>query len=156
MRLLKITITGGSGFIGTYLSESLKNHHDVKILDVNPPKTKDIEFKKCDLSNDEQIFEYIKGSQIVIHLAAAVGVKITEEDPIKTLDLNILGTKRVLDACRKNNIEKVIFSSSSEVYGEPHNVPITEEEPVMPITNYGVSKIAGEEYVKAYSKKYDF
>jgi len=156
MRLLKITITGGSGFIGTYLSESLKNHHDIKILDVNPPITKDIEFQKCDLSNGDHIFEYIKGSQIVIHLAAAVGVKITEEEPIRTLDLNILGTRKILDACKKNKVEKIIFSSSSEVYGEPHNIPITEEEPVMPITNYGVSKIAGEEYVKAYSKKNNF
>lgn len=153
---MKITITGGSGFIGTYLSESLKNHHEIKILDVNPPKIKDVEFKKCDLSNDDQISGFIKGSQIVIHLAAAVGVKITEEEPIKTLDLNIIGTRKILDACKENKIEKIIFSSSSEVYGEPHNVPINENEPAMPITNYGVSKIAGEEYVKAYSKKYGF
>jgi UDP-glucose 4-epimerase len=156
MSVLKITITGGSGFIGTYLSESLKNHHEVKILDVNPPKTKNVEFNKCDLSNDNQISEIIKGSEIVIHLAAAVGVKMTEEEPIKTLDLNILGTRKILDACKENKIKKIIFSSSSEVYGEPHKVPINENEPAMPITNYGVSKIAGEEYVKAYSKKYDF
>jgi len=156
MRLLKITITGGSGFIGTYLSESLKKHHQIKILDVNPPKIRDIEFIKCDLANDERISEFIKGSEIVIHLAAAVGVKMTEEDPIKTLDLNIIGTKKILEACKENRVKKIIFSSSSEVYGEPHNVPINEKEPVMPITNYGVSKIAGEEYVKAYSKKYGF
>jgi UDP-glucose 4-epimerase len=156
MSVLKITITGGSGFIGTYLSESLKNHHEVKILDVNPPKIKNVEFNKCDLSNDNQISEIIKGSEIVIHLAAAVGVKMTEEEPIKTLDLNILGTRKILDACKENKIKKIIFSSSSEVYGEPHKVPINENEPAMPITNYGVSKIAGEEYVKAYSKKYDF
>jgi UDP-glucose 4-epimerase len=155
MSVLKITITGGSGFIGTYLSESLKNHHEVKILDVNPPKIKDVEFNKCDLSNNTQISEFIKGSEIVIHLAAAVGVKITEEEPIKTLDLNILGTRKILDACKENKIKKIIFSSSSEVYGEPHNVPINENEPAMPITNYGVSKIAGEEYVKSYSKKYN-
>tara|TARA_B110000438_G_C15750582_1_gene622746 strand:- start:164 stop:1069 length:906 start_codon:yes stop_codon:yes gene_type:complete len=156
MSILKITITGGSGFIGTYLSESLKNHHEVKILDVNPPKVKDIEFNKCDLSSNSQISEFIKGSEVVIHLAAAVGVKITEEEPIKTLDLNIMGTRKILDACKENKIKKIIFSSSSEVYGEPHNVPINENEPAMPITNYGVSKIAAEEYVKAYSKKYDF
>ena len=155
MSVLKITITGGSGFIGTYLSESLKNHHEVKILDVNPPKIKDVEFNKCDLSNNTQISEFIKGSEIVIHLAAAVGVKITEEEPIKTLDLNILGTRKILDACKENKIKKIIFSSSSEVYGEPHNIPINENEPAMPITNYGVSKIAGEEYVKSYSKKYN-
>ena len=156
MRLLKITITGGSGFIGTYLSESLKKHHEIKIIDVNPPKIKDVEFERCDLSADTQISELIRGSEIVIHLAAAVGVKITEEDPIKTLDLNILGTKKILDACKENKIEKIIFSSSSEIYGEPHKIPISENESPMPITNYGVSKVTGEEYVKAYSKKYDF
>lgn len=150
---LKITITGGSGFIGTHLAESLKKEHEVVILDQNSPKIKGVEFHKCDLIKDE-IFEWTKSSEIMIHLAAAVGVKMTEEEPIKTLDLNILGTRKVLEACEKNDVKKIVFSSSSEIYGEPQNIPIKETEPITPITNYGVSKMAGEEYVKAFSKKF--
>lgn len=150
---MKITITGGSGFIGTHLAESLKEKHEVVVLDQNMPKIEGVEFHECDLVKDE-ISEWVKDSEIVVHLAAAVGVKMTEEEPVKTLDLNIIGTRKILEACQKNNVEKIVFSSSSEIYGEPQKVPIKETEPIMPITNYGISKMAGEEYVKAFSKIY--
>mgnify|MGYP000562426888 CR=1 FL=1 len=70
---------------------------------------------------------------VVIHLAAAVGVKITEEDPILTLNTNILGTKNVLEACKSNNVKKIILASSSEVYGEPLKIPIEESDSKNPI-----------------------
>ena len=89
---------------------------------------------------------------VIIHLAAALGVIETEKNPVRTLDVNSIGTKNVLEACRTNNIKKIIFSSSSEIYGEPEHIPIKETDRITPITTYGISKLMAEEYIKSYSK----
>jgi len=150
---LKIGITGGSGFIGTHVINALKTKHDIVVFDRAKPKIEGIKFVSGNIINDstKEVFEKCDA---VIHLAAAVGVKITEEDPVLTLDTNILGTKNVLEACRANKIKKIILASSSEVYGEPLKTPIEESDPVIPITNYGASKVAAEEYVKKYSANF--
>ncbi len=151
--LLRIGITGGSGFIGTNVANALKAKYEVVIFDRHKPKIDDIEFIKGDII-DDSIKKAFEDCDVVIHLAAAVGVKITEEDPILTLNTNILGTKNVLEACKLNDVKKIIFASSSEVYGEPLKTPIEESDPAIPITGYGVSKIAAEEYVKAYAANF--
>ena len=149
---MKILITGGSGFIGTNLTKSLKDKHDITIFDLNDPKIENIQYVKGDICNEAHVIESIQGFDIVIHLAAAVGVSYTDNEPIKTLDFNIQGTKNVLQACIKNSIKKLIFSSSSEVYGEPIKLPISESDSPIPITTYGISKLVAEEYIKAYAK----
>ena len=148
---MKISITGGSGFIGKNLVSLLKNEHDVLVLDKNPISNQNVDFVECDLLDSEKISNVLDGSDVVIHLAAAVGVKLTEENPLHTLNLNIQGTQNILESCKNNNVKKIIFASSSEIYGEPTHIPIKESDPPMPITTYGVSKIVGEEYVKAYA-----
>lgn len=150
---MKIGITGGSGFIGTNVVNVLKTKYEVVVFDRVKPKIEDIEFIKGDII-DDSIKKAFYNCDVVIHLAAAVGVKITEDDPILTLDTNIFGTKNVLEACKSNNVKKIILASSSEVYGEPLKTPIEESDPAIPITNYGVSKLAAEEYVKAYSASF--
>ena len=84
----------------------------------------------------------------------ALGVIETEKNPVRTLDVNAIGTKNVLEACRINNVKKFIFSSSSENYGEPEKIPIKETDRVTPITTYGISKLMAEEYIKSYSRAY--
>ena len=106
---MKITITGGSGFIGTHLVNLLKQKHDILILDREPSKIDDVNFITCDLLESEKISNVLKDTDIVIHLAAAVGVKITEEDPLRTLNLNIKGTQNILESCQKNNVKLVQF-----------------------------------------------
>ena len=147
---MRIGITGGSGFIGTHIANVLKSKYEVVIFDRLKPKIEDIEFIEGNII-DDSIQKAFEDCDVVIHLAAAVGVKITEEDPILTLNTNILGTKNVLEACKSNNVKKIILASSSEVYGEPLKIPIEESDPAIPITSYGISKIAAEEYVKAYA-----
>ena len=147
---MKIGITGGSGFIGTHVANALKSKYEVVIFDRHKPNIEGIEFIKGNII-DDSIQKAFEDCDVVIHLAAAVGVKITEEDPILTLNTNILGTKNVLEACKSNNVKKIILASSSEVYGEPLKTPIEESDPAIPITTYGISKIAAEEYVKAYA-----
>jgi nucleoside-diphosphate-sugar epimerase len=149
---MKIAITGGSGFIGTNLVNLLKKEHDILILDKSQPKIQDVDFIECDLLESEKLSSVLENTDIVIHLAAAVGVKLTEENPLYTLNLNIKGTQNILESCKQNNVKKIIFASSSEIYGEALHVPIKETDPPMPITNYGVTKITGEEYVKAFAK----
>ena len=151
---MNITITGGSGFIGSNLVRLLHKKHDITIFDVNKIQFNDITFVQGDITDRKAADIAIKNADIVIHLAATLGVINTEENPIKTLDTNIFGTKNVLDACKNNHVKKIIFSSSSEIYGEPETIPINETDKVMPITNYGISKLAAEEYIKAYSKNF--
>ena len=150
---MKIIITGGSGFIGSNIATQLKKEHDVTIFDLKK-KIPDIDFIEGDVTDLESVKRSITNCDLVIHLAATLGVVNVEQHPVQTLDTNLGGTKNVLEACRTNNIKKIIFSSSSEVYGEPVSVPIKETDNAIPITTYGTSKFVAEEYIKAYSKNY--
>ena len=150
---MKIIITGGSGFIGSHLAAQLKKEHNVTIFDVKK-NVSDIDFIEGDVTNLDSVKNSITDCDLVIHLAASLGVVNVERDPVQTLNINLGGTKNVLEACRINNIKKIIFSSSSEIYGEPTKIPIKENDPITPITTYGISKLASEEYIKSYSKSY--
>ena len=151
---MNIAITGGSGLIGSELSKLFSKKHNVKILDFKEPRDKDLSFSKVDIESYEQIVNATEGIDVIIHLAAALGVVETEKNPVRTLDVNAIGTKNVLEACIKNKTKKIIFSSSSEIYGEPESVPIKETDRITPITTYGISKLMAEEYIKSYSKTY--
>lgn len=151
---MKIIVTGGSGFIGSNIVRNLSKNHDVTIFDFKKPINIDNEFIQGDIKDSEKVINSIKDYDIVIHLAATLGVINTEENPVLTLDTNMGGTKNVLEACRINKIKKIIFSSSSEVYGEPIKIPMDENDKPIPITTYGISKFAAEEYIKAYSRNY--
>lgn len=152
---MKILITGGAGFIGSHLTQLLSNDHEVIIYDIQEPKQKNVDFIIGDVNDAEKNLESCNGVDVVVHLAASVGVENTETDPIMTLNSNILGTKTILEFCKKSNVKKIILASSSEVYGEPTKIPIEESQIPIPITTYGISKLAGEEYVKSYSKMYN-
>ena len=154
MNKLKITVTGGSGFIGSTICYLLLKNHEVTVFDLTDNSLPNVKFFEGSILEKDKIIEATKNSDVVIHLAAALGVINTEKNPVMTLDTNILGTKNVLESCKINNIQKIIYSSSSEIYGEPLSIPIKEDDKIIPITNYGVSKLTGEEYVKAYSKNF--
>ena len=149
---MKITITGGSGFIGSSLVKSLLKEQ-ITIFNTKKPKF-NVNFVEGNINNIDNVIVATKDADVVIHLAAALGVINTERNPVKTLDTNIVGTRNVLESCRLNDVKKIIFSSSSEVYGEPIKVPISESDKPIPITTYGISKLAAEEYIKSYSKSY--
>ena len=151
---MKIAITGGSGLIGTEIYNLFKKQHEITILDYNKPRDSAANFVKIEIENPKEIIDSTKGIDVIIHLAAALGVIETENNPVRTLDVNAIGTKNVLEACRINNIKKLIFSSSSEIYGEPEKIPIKETDRVTPITTYGISKLMAEEYIKSYSRAY--
>jgi UDP-glucose 4-epimerase len=96
----------------------------------------------------------VRGCNAVVHLAAMLGVRRTEIKKMETLNINIQGTINILEACVKERVERIVFASSSEVYGRQKNMPLSEETAVSPISIYAVTKLAAEEYVKAYCQSY--
>lgn len=152
-----VLVTGGSGFIGKEVAKQLLNKKcKVRLFDLVGTNIEEID--SChtgSILDPYELSKAIRGCDYVIHLAAAVGVQRTEENRLECLFINIQGTVNVLDACVRERVKKIVFASSSEVYGEPRSSPITEEAPLSPISNYAVSKIVGEQYLNAYAETYN-
>jgi UDP-glucose 4-epimerase len=154
----KVLVTGAGGFIGTKVVQELWNRGcDVYYFDVIDPKIEGI--KRLNLGTILDQYDLalaVKSCDYAIHLAALLGVYKTDNSRLETLHVNIQGTLNFIEACVKEGVKKIVFSSSSEVYGDQEKFPITEENPLNPKSVYAVSKIAGEEYLKAYAEMYPF
>ena len=161
----KILITGGAGCIGFEIAKQLlKKKYEVVVFDLHEQllnvESELKKYKNCTIYSGtimdvNALREASRDCYCIIHLAAYLGVNRTETNKLMCLDLNINGTKNLLDVAILNkNIRKFIFASSSEVYGDPITNPITENAITQGKTVYAVSKLAGEELVKAYSSKF--
>lgn len=163
----KILITGGAGFVGSRVAEKLimdKNNYVVILDDLStgeyaklPNLPKDNwRFVKADVNKYGEISEVMLATQFdfVFHYAALVGVQRTQDNPVKVLD-DIDGIKHVLNLCKSTGVKRVFFSSSSEVYGEPVELPQHEETtPLNSRVPYAVVKNIGESFVRSYQKEY--
>jgi len=146
-----IVVTGGSGFIGSVLVRKLLERGEkVKVIDLSEPKIKheNLEFVKKSVLDD--LSDDLKGCKILYHFAAVLGVENSDNHPLLTLEVNLIGSRNVFRQAHEAGVKQVIFSSSSEVYGEPRELPIKETTPKGPVSTYGVSKLAAEMYAKAY------
>jgi len=155
--MTRVLVTGGAGFIGSAMVEYLLEHHPdvvVRVMDLNRPPAEGIEKLTGSILDSNDISNAVRDCDYVVHMAAMLGVKRTEMRRFECLNINIQGTVNVLEACVKERVKKVLFVSSSEVYGDPRENPVRETTPVNPKSVYAVSKLAGEEYVKAYRAKY--
>jgi len=156
----KVMVTGGGGFIGSAMVKLLlKKKFQVKAFDLPDqfnlnPAPKDAEIYKGSILDVNDLMKAMQGCDYVIHLAAALGVKRTESERLSCLTINIQGFVNVLEACIRDNIKKIVFSSSSEVYGDQKKLPITENNPVNPKSIYAITKLASEEYLRAYKQRY--
>lgn len=150
-----VLITGGSGFLGCHLARFLlKKKYDVTLLDSASLTAKDligkVKFIKEDIRDKEAMLTHIKQVDYVVHAAAALPI-LQSKKPI--FETNIDGTKNVLEASLKNNVKRLVFISSTAVYGVPKHVPEKEDDPLDPIGYYGESKVIGEQLCFAYYKK---
>ena len=163
MKNKKVAVTGGLGFIGSHLISKLNEDNDVVIIDNqtsgNIKNIEELDFTKIDTdfgditkTNLEMIFEDV---DYVFHMAAETSVLQSVNDPIKSNEVNITGTLKVLEAAKNCEVKKLILSSSSAVYGETETVPISEKNPVNPLSPYAVTKATGELYCKVYSEIYE-
>lgn len=160
-----ILVTGGAGFIGSSLASRLteSSEHTVVVADnlltgfmKNVEERPNLTFHKADVNNFEEIAKVFEGQKFdyVFHYAAVVGVKRTLDNPIGVLD-DIQGFKNVLDQAKDNGVKRVLYASSSEVYGEPVEIPLQEEtSPLNARLPYAVVKNIGECYVRSYQQEF--
>ncbi len=165
---MKILITGGAGFIPSYLAEKLaeKPENNIVIVDnfltgrkekIPTSKHNNIKFIKCDVNDFKDISSvfYAYSFDFVFHYAAMVGVKRTQENPVSVLE-DIYGIKNVLNLSKNTGVKRVYFSSSSEVYGEPVEFPQNEHTtPLNSRLPYAIVKNVGESYLKSYKQEFD-
>lgn len=160
-------VTGGAGFIGSHLVEKLLTEGCcVKVLDnfstgfestlLELPKLLPgkLEIIPGDIRDSQALDSAIQGVSGVFHLAALVSVPQSIEHPDLSFDINCRGTQLVLDAARKNNIQRVVMASSAAVYGNNQNVPLREDEVATPLSPYGLEKLFGEQMAQLYANLY--
>ena len=151
---MKALITGVSGFVGNYLSrELLSNNYEVYGTDINERIPEGVNFFKANLLEKEKLSKAVKSIRpdVVFHLAAQSSVKKGWEEPELTFDVNVNGTRNVLDSVGKG--AKVLIISSADVYGIPAKVPINEKSELNPISPYGESKLKQEKLALDYCGK---
>jgi len=158
-----IIITGGLGFIGSHIVEELVETNNITIIDdlstgkmdnLKNPDHENITLIKENL-NDVKLKDVIKDDvDYIFHLAAMASVPLSVDNPIKCNDINVNSTIKLLDFAVKNNVKKIIFSSSAAIYGKNTNMPLKETEPLMPLSPYGASKATCELYLKSFYESY--
>lgn len=151
----KILITGGVGFLGVHLARLfLKQGWEVTLFDIAPLDAKDLVGKvtviRGDVRDIKAITKSTVGMTYVVHAAAALPIQQTKK---KIFSTNITGTKNVLEAAHQAAVKRLVFVSSTAVYGVPKHLPETEISPLDPIGYYGKSKVAGEKLCKEYMLK---
>lgn len=160
--MTRVLVTGGQGLIGRAMCEHLV-HQNVEVRAFDLPTHIFVQGRKPvegtenwhgSILDMETLSFAMRGCEYVVHFAAFMGVEKTESRPVDCLNINVNGTKNVLECAKREGIKRVLFSSSSEIYGDPLTVPTPESEPPRPKSVYGVSKLAGEEYIKAYQREY--
>ena len=157
---MKFAVTGGAGFIGSYIVKNLiKNGHTVSIIDnLHTGKKenfksveKDVDFYKIDIRNFNELKKNLKNIDGVFHEAALTIVQESYLKKEEYFDVNVKGTENILKIAKEQNF-KVVYASSSSVYGDTTNIPIKEEFPRKPINPYGQTKLEDELLAEKFSE----
>ena len=151
---MKLAITGGAGFLGCHLCNAFTdNYEEISILDIAPINFKEYpknaKYINIDVRDSERLNRVLNRVDTVIHAAAALPLWRKKD----IFDINVRGTQNVLESAVKNNIEKVVYVSSTAVYGVPKKHPIYEDDPLVGVGPYGESKIRAEKICSGYRKK---
>ncbi len=163
MRQSNYLVTGGAGFIGSHIVEELiRRGERVRVLDNFStgkrenitPFSKDIELIEGDIRNLTIVKKAMQGTDFCLHQAALPSVPRSIKDPITTNEVNVLGTLNILMAAKEAGVKKIVYASSSSVYGDTPNLPKREDTVTSPLSPYALSKLAGEEYSKLFTSLY--
>jgi UDP-glucose 4-epimerase len=150
---MRILITGGAGFLGSHLANTLAHQGKlVRVLDDlssgDPTRLiGSVNFNRGDVRDIPRLWSLLQGVELVYHLAARVSVPASVLYPREYNDVNVGGTVALLEACRDVGVRRVVLSSSATVYGEQHNQPVSESADPHPTVPYAVSKLASELYL---------
>ncbi len=156
---MKILITGGAGFIGSNLTKRLVNDgHKIVVLDnllrgnkIDHETFKKIEFVNGDVRDFELVRKLSKGCEVIYHFAAVLGVDVVADNPVETMDVEVIGTRNVVNAAQINNVGKILYASTSGIYGHSAiESALTEEVLVDPRTSYAMAKRYNEIYLASH------
>jgi len=156
---VKVVVTGGSGFIGSRLVKSLaKADHTVTSLDIRDTKStiSDVDYIKADLTDYNEVEKAIRGADAVYHLAGVV-LEGVRKDPFSGSERNVEITRNIVEACKRQNVTKILFASSFYVYdGIPERHIVNEETPlaVLNMELFGATKVFGESLLREYNRRY--
>jgi UDP-glucose 4-epimerase len=160
---MRCLLLGGGGFIGSYIADRLLQlGHHVRIFDrprVMPYRifsmADSIEWLSGDFQSETDVQSAVQNIDIIFHLISTTFPKNSNENPVYDIESNVIGTLRVINACLRSSVRKVIFiSSGGTVYGVPTEIPITESHATNPIVSYGICKLAIEKYLQLFHSAY--
>ena len=158
----RVLVTGGGGFIGSNLVRALlERGDDVRVLDNFATGNRanleglEIEVVEGELRSYERVHNAVRGVEVVFHLGALGSVPRSVQDPLTSSAVNIEGTLNVLLAARDEGVRRVVYSSSSSVYGVRRDLPVVESVAPDPFSPYGVAKLAAERYCVAFARVYE-
>lgn len=159
---MKILITGGAGFIGSNLAKRLvSDGHQVVVLDsllrgnkLDKDTYSKIEFIRGDVRDLDTVIRASKNCDLIFHFAAVLGVDIVADNPVETMDVEVIGTRNVVESATVNNVKKIMYASTSGIYGHSafENV-LTEEVFVDPKTSYAMAKRYNEIYLASHHQE---
>jgi NAD dependent epimerase/dehydratase len=164
----KVLITGGSGFIGSHLCElCLAEGAEVRAFvhynsrsdwgmleDLNKKDLKEIEVVAGDLRDTDAVRRAVRGCNRVFHLGALIGIPYSYVNPVDVIQTNVLGTLHVLQASLESSVDRLVQTSTSEVYGTAKYVPMDEMHPLNPQSPYAASKVASDKLAESYHRTY--
>ena len=161
----QVLITGGAGFIGSNIVKELLNQGEkVRVLDnfATGKRENLFEFKnnpnfeliEGDLRSFHIVRDAVKGIDFILHQGALPSVPRSINDPITTNDVNIIGTLNILESAKEFDVKRIVYASSSSVYGNSKTLPKVEDMPVAPMSPYALSKYTGERYCQIFYKIY--
>lgn len=165
----QVLVTGAGGFIGSQLTEELvargaavrafvryNSRGDTGLLKLSPPEVVDrLEIIAGDLRDPEAVRQAVRGSEVVFHLGALISIPYSYLHPREVADTNIMGTFNVLAASLEAGVQRLVHTSTSEVYGTARRVPIDEEHPLQGQSPYSASKIGADKLAEAYYRSFD-
>lgn len=161
METKKVLVTGGAGFIGSYLVDAfLEKNWEISVLDnctagnkICPQQIEKVQFLKGDIRNPKTVLEAAENCDVIIHLAAVVGVDEVIQRPVETIEIETIGTKNIAQAAKIFGIKKIIYASSSAVYKNTKGDRCQENDPLELANAYSIAKRLNELYLEALTKQ---